>query len=150
MSFNGSQRWKTWSWVGMQKCHIRVIPVWANKRNTRGGEPFQSSSHCMHVTPPPLPHTSHRILDPQDASDKVRGLTEHPESQAVNVTFLTFNVRSAQSDGHGERRDTSPIHMSHHLLPNEQLQLDRHTHGRTSRWIWNKRSHRFSGQKKSP
>lgn len=45
----------------------------------------------MHVTPTnPIPqHTSHWILDPQDASDKVRRLAKHSEWLTVAVTFLS-------------------------------------------------------------
>lgn len=35
----------------------------------------------------PIEHTSHWILDPQDAPDKVRRLAEHPEALAVTLHF---------------------------------------------------------------
>lgn len=141
MSYSECQRWKTWSWnAGVPQSHTNHTCT--GKQTEHTGLDWKSLCEtelvplrACSLTPSPLlfcyvRRTSHWILDPQDASDKVRRLAEHPESLPDTVTFLTCNVRSEHlnqvlTDNHGENRVTSP---DPHVIP----PAARWAHGRTS------------------
>lgn len=111
---------------------------------THTGHSWEREPSMRVILHPLFQHTSHRILDPQDASDKVRRLAEHPGSPTVTVTlFNFFSQPPPKSSGAPlplqpkEEGGLQPVHMSHHLLPDEQPQPDwlsgAHTHTHTHR-----------------
>lgn len=91
----------TWTWytkmsdsnnlmLSVQGLHtvIPSMPAWVKytekhkggvvKAFSRGGTAGPTA--CMRASTYPVQRTSHWILDPQDAADKVRRLAQHPDS----------------------------------------------------------------------
>lgn len=58
-------------------------------------------------------HTSHRVLDPQDAADQVRRLAKHPDATLIpHLTLLGQQFRHKR----GRRGGLHGVHMSHPSL----------------------------------
>lgn len=106
--------------VGKQECtYLSYLAGQTHRRLRKEGR-----SHLL--------HTSHRVLDPQNASDKVRRLAEHPDSPDGHFSpHLCSPERLSQLFTHNHGQELSRC-TSHHLLPDEQPQ----PHG----LLWNRLS----------